>query len=562
MSVLVMDFSFRTLKAAVDGAQKAHDSLTDMDLSSRIETAGRKTGEQLAEERDDLGPEGVRERLAIALEDEELAERVAELIERGEPVASESDVLATESELLATELERLADEGAFADASTIPEVDWSQVAELFLETFEREVMAMDDGETKSRLLLAYSQQILAELTPEEFTEVDEYIQRSLNDQRGIEDRESQHTDTADDSAEAKRLAVLGTVAFDRGDFETAKNRYESALPTVEEHGDVRAAIRTYSNLARTEEELGNVTDAIEWCERGLSSIDEHGLSGVEDDWRALQTRRVRLEADPEETENLYSTALGRILNNDLDAAFDLLEGVWDCRESFDSGTETFEICLQAGVGYAAPSATTDTDDAAEVVESVSEEIEPHRDSLSEPATVLFEFITDGDTDTDPDELREPANTTDPELDDLERIAYALLLEILTEDVDPTELYTHALTNTDDPNTAIQSFHGAWDKRDTEVEPHASNALAAGVFLEAYRDAFDADLPTDRETVFEAVRNRDTTLPDAITALFERLDTGATDTTPAELRNVSDHEDPDLDDVERLVAAQFLERLQN
>ncbi len=158
-----MEFPARTLKFGVDVGRKAHDFLTDVDLDSQIETAGLKAGRHVADDHDDLDPRGVHDLIVLALEDsDELADGVDELIQRGEPVAAEAA-------LLAEELARLADGFDPLAAVSTEAVDWEAVAETFLETFEREVAAME-ADQRWFLLQAYNQRVLEAVTPDEFAE--------------------------------------------------------------------------------------------------------------------------------------------------------------------------------------------------------------------------------------------------------------------------------------------------------------------------------------------------------------------------------------------------------
>lgn len=84
-----MGLSPRTLKFAVDIGRKAYDRLTDTDLDAQIETAAMAAGERAAEDDADLDPTGVRDLIAVTLQDStELAEGVDELVEQ---VAEETE---------------------------------------------------------------------------------------------------------------------------------------------------------------------------------------------------------------------------------------------------------------------------------------------------------------------------------------------------------------------------------------------------------------------------------------------------------------------------------------
>ncbi len=389
----------------------------------------------------------------------------------------------------------------------------------------------------------------------EFDAAEEYHDRSLSIEQEIGDR----------SGEAKILHSLGIIALQRGEFETAKNHYQSALAIFAELGQVREEIQTFQNLVRTAEGLNDEAAAVEWVERGLTQLDDLDLAGLDEEQRWFEIRHVRLDGDEDDLEGLYLTALKRLGAGKFEAASDLLEGVWDCRASFAPETDAYEICLRAGVGYAAPMLQYDSDAAADVIDTVRETVESHRDKLSEPAAALHDLLVDDATDHDLEALREPADREDPDLDDLERFAYADLLEQLVGESKPLEIYVPTLraiaTGEAEFEEVVNSCLGAWDQH-TDVEGDQYRAaLAAGVVLEVHRE-FAAELPRDRESVFGVVREHRELLTEPIEALFEYLDTGATDHDPDALREAADHEEPTLVDLERMMVAGFLTTLQS
>ena len=80
-------------------------------------------------------------------------------------------------------------------------------------------------------------------------------------------------------------------------------------------------------------------------------------------------------------------------------------------------------------------------------------------------------------------------------------------------------------------------------------------------LEFHREFAD-ELPADRESVFGVVRENREHLSEPIEALFEYLDTGATEHDPEALREAADREDPTLVDLERIAVAALLTTLQS
>jgi hypothetical protein len=249
----------------------------------------------------------------------------------------------------------------------------------------------------------------------------------------------------------------------------------------------------------------------------------------------------------------------------LKHSLELLEGVWNCRDSFAPDSKAYGICLRAGVGYAAPAARLESEGAAEVAKTVETTVEPHRDRLTEPAAALFDLVTDGETDHDTDELRSAADRDDPELLDLERLAYADLLERLVDGPKPSTLYEDVIvdiTREDaEFSTVVRQCAAAWSRFDEMDGVEAQISLRAGIILEAYREFTDDELPGDREVVFETARENRDSLSDAVAALFEYLDTGEAGVTPDELQDAANTEEPTLADLERITVAGLLRGLE-
>lgn len=409
----------------------------------------------------------------------------------------------------------------------------------------------------------------------------QYLEESLDIKRLI----------GDEVGEATVLASLGNVAMGRDTNETAAQRYTEALEQFTATDQPREQIQTIQNLVTVERDRGNHTAAIDYCDRGLALLADTDFSGLDETDRWFRSTRAQLTGDPDDVAALYRAALDRINEDDDPAAFELLGGIWDCRESFEPGTEPYGLCLRAGVGFAAYHLLLDTDAVESTHEEINTEISPHRELLSEPATVLFEFVKSGgadrdveisvdDVDSDVDSGADSDSDSDVDsgadsdddsagdnqsTDSLERRTYASFLSRITEMPSPSELYSKALTavvqGDSDPREVVQLCLVAWEQRDDV--PEDSNAILGSLLLaEAHRECFEFDLPTDRQEVFDRIADNRSVLSEPIAGLFDQLATGSTDVDPEELLDAADGTDLSVTDVERMAVARFLEALQN
>jgi len=393
----------------------------------------------------------------------------------------------------------------------------------------------------------------------EFDTAEAYLSESLDIKQLIDD----------ERGEATALASLGNVAADREAYETAKQRYTDAVALFEVLDSPNEHVQTLQNLVMVEMELGDDM-ALDHCEEGLERIADSDRSLDEaEHW--FRTTHVRLTAEPEAVDSLYREALGYIRQGDDPAAFERLGSLWDCRAAFEPGTEPHGRCLRAGVAFAAFHLLLDTDAVDSTYESISSEIEPHREALSEPATTLFEFVTSGGADRDAeistDGVDEAASLDEnASLDAFERGVYAEFLSRISETPAPAELYSEALTHIvhgdRNPADVVQLCLVAWTQYDDASEDDASAIRSAILLAEAHRELFDFDLPTEKQAIFDQIEAHRSTLSEPIAALFDQLATGSTDVDPETLLDAADDREPSLGDVERMVVARILTQLRN
>jgi tetratricopeptide (TPR) repeat protein len=391
---------------------------------------------------------------------------------------------------------------------------------------------------------------------------EQYLEESLDIKRLI----------GDDVGEATVLASLGNVAMGRDADEIATQRYTEALEQFAATDQSRERIQTLENLVTIERNRGNDAAAIDYCDDGLALLADTDLSGLDEADRWFRTTRAQLTGDPGAVDALYRAALDRISEDNAPAAFELLSGVWECRESFEPGTEPHGLCLRAGVGFAAYHLLLDTDSVETTHTELVAEISSHRAALSEPATVLYEFVKSGgadrDTEISVDDVDSDADGIDAEelpIDDLERRTYAAFLSRITETPPPAELYSRALTaivqGTHEPREVVQLCLVAWEQRD-DVDGERQSILGSMLLAEAHRETFDFNLPNDRQETFDWIADNRSVLSEPMAGLFDQLATGSTETTPDGLLAAADQEEPSLADVERMAVARFLDALQS
>ncbi|MEA1929933.1 MAG: tetratricopeptide repeat protein [Euryarchaeota archaeon] len=607
-----MNTDIRTLKLVVDGFGERHEFLSPIEIPARIDDAVETAVAEI--DTDGIDAAALGDRLVETFEDEQFGERVDEL-------AADEEQAVDEVNLLASAVERRADEGSVVDWTTIAStfvrvlqeelVSPDTEAHPSLHTLGTDTLrdgAFDDAGVCLRLSLEIARtlddrRIEAEslvslghlavqrddldtaetnyeagldiareidgrspeadsiaglgtvaISREEYELAETYLEESLDIKRLLEDR----------SGEATALASLGDLAAERGNYETAIDRYTEARQLFADCGDTSEHIQTHRCLVETEVDRGDEEAAIERCDEALALFESGELSSTDEPDRWFRTTRARLAGDPDAVDSLYAEALGYIREGDDSAAFELLDGLWDCREGFAPGTDPHSRCLRAGVAFAAYHLLLKTDTVTVSQRSIVGEIADSREGLSEPADTLFEFVRSEGADR---ELRidtAGVDTTDPPLDDLERLAYAEFLTRITETPPPSELYSSVLTGIvsgdASPEEIVDRCLVALQDDDAVADSRA--ILGARLLAEAYRELFDFQLPTDRTDALRRIDANREGLSEPLAALFDQLSTESTATDAETLQDAANSSEPSLIDIERLVVARLLDRLQD
>ena len=124
---------------------------------------------------------------------------------------------------------------------------------------------------------------------------------------------------------------LGTVAYDRGDYDEAARQYQRSLGIRERIGDQVGMARNYSQLGTLEEKRGgSIAAAVAWHVRALAIRLSLGVPRAEINLRRLTAHRRELGREP----------FTRLLNQAADST-DLAEAstsLLDRVEKTDGGT--------------------------------------------------------------------------------------------------------------------------------------------------------------------------------------------------------------------------------
>ncbi len=377
-----------------------------------------------------------------------------------------------------------------------------------------------------------------------------YLTESLDLKRLVGDR----------LGEATCLASLGTVAERKAAYETATDRYAEALAlfSADEH---RERLQTLQGLVDSNRALGDQVAAVEYCEQGLellASTDGADLSDHESYRHWFESMYAQLTGGRAALEELYLSALSNLRDDNIQVALELLEGLWAARDTADS-SDAFELCLRAGVGFAAVHllASDEATDASRG--AILAEISTQRDRLSEPASALFAFVS-----TDGNDGREISTASIDEptgVDDLERLAYAAVLDGLRSSPPPATLYSKALTGIARDNRGVKRVLrlslAAWNQRERVGDTRS--VVGAGLLVEAHRELFDVALSVDRRAVFEAATETEG-LSEPLQALFERLETGSTNWLADPIDSPADDGPLSLSEAEHLAVDRILTRL--
>jgi hypothetical protein len=244
------------------------------------------------------------------------------------------------------------------------------------------------------------------------------------------------------------------VAAENGDVGTARKQYERVINLHARRENAVGALDALEPLLDLLEAEGRDDDLREWWGHAMMVIGKAEPGEVSDERR---TALIDQFADQIRTEDsvgrLYGFAVQRFLEGDDERGADLLDATWDRKDVVRESVGQFRVLLAAGVArvtYAelndvelkhAELTDAELDDAQmrdvedgtpDDREAVLSFVAEHRDRLSEAATALFERLYDGETDTDPADLRLDLDPDDPnELRDVESEVFGRFLEELS-----------------------------------------------------------------------------------------------------------------------------------
>jgi len=341
------------------------------------------------------------------------------------------------------------------------------------------------------------------------------------------------------------------------------------------------------------ERNGKPEKAIETCVRAHSLIRSSDAEQVIAQEREFDITYARLSGRPPEdaTGELFDCALREQRDDNSLNSASLFGEAWDNRVALNQDSDAFATAVEAGVGWAAHvrviKATTDAPadvfdhlservDSMPDVEATLSKIESHTERLTPPARAIFELLRNGETNTDPAELRGSIDDENHDHEALKTVVFAELLENLErvsgtdegpESVATSEIYTAGLNHIveGEPEDAIQALATAWGRRDEPNDEHQQLAVtAAGVGLLAHAEMNSIELDQfDRTPLTDEVDSRRQQLSEAVVAVYDACVGNDPDTDPETLRDSIDTDDEELDHnaLETLVFATLLDILE-
>lgn len=233
------------------------------------------------------------------------------------------------------------------------------------------------------------------------------------------------------------------VASENGNVGTARKHYERVINLHARRENAKGALEALEPLLEILEAEGEDDDLEEWWGHTMMVIGKAEPGEISDERRdelvGQYAERIHTE---DSVGRLYGFALQRFLEGDDETGADLLDATWDRKDVVREAIGQFRVLLAAGVARVAYSELNDreTDNDHEVDRETDSELDreavlsfvaDHRERLSEAATALFERLHEGETDTDPADLRLDLDPEDPnELRDVESEVFGRFLEEL------------------------------------------------------------------------------------------------------------------------------------
>ena len=246
-------------------------------------------------------------------------------------------------------------------------------------------------------------------------------------------------DTPDDQQSSALAAGVGVAAylelFDSGESNMdGQEILETVEPNQAELSPAVHAVFEYLMTGDTDTTPGEL---IEVVSAKMAAVEEPTLDDLDDE--DLETAAfaellgLLLSTDLEPAEivmAVYPGGVRHVLQEEFNEAVQAFYTVWEQRDAVDEDDHEFAHVLAAGVGFGAVTRLYDEEEIVENGEAVLAEIQEPEDWLVEPALALYEYLTEGETDATPDELREDIDEDSEELEfsELETYAHAGLLE--------------------------------------------------------------------------------------------------------------------------------------
>lgn len=222
---------------------------------------------------------------------------------------------------------------------------------------------------------------------------------------------------------------LAEVARRNGDLATARKHYERVVELHSRRKNAKEALDALDPLLDILDEQGDDDELARWWGHALMVLGRAEPGEVSDRRRDRLVREYADRVyDEESAGRLYGFGLERFLDGREDAGADLLDATWERREAVREQVGQFLVVLAAGVGRVAYAELSDREvDREETLAFVAD----HRDRLSEAATALFDYLYEGETDADPEDLRTGVDADDEaELREVEAEVFGRFLDRL------------------------------------------------------------------------------------------------------------------------------------
>jgi len=233
-----------------------------------------------------------------------------------------------------------------------------------------------------------------------------------------------------DSEGAIELGLrLAEVARENGDLAAARDHYERVVDIHARRENAKGALDALEPMLNILETQGKDDELAQWWGHALLILGKAEPGEVANERRNRLIQQYAEQIHSEDSAGrLYGFALNRFLADEEDGGADLLDATWERRDVVREQVDPFRVVLAAGVGRVAHAELTGRDvDREETLEFVAD----HRGKLSEAATALFERLSEGETDTDAEDLRSGVGPDDEvELREVEAEVFGRFLEEL------------------------------------------------------------------------------------------------------------------------------------